>query len=925
MINSQGALKFFKGALVTLNLAQPTAKVSVMAMKKKLLSATISALMLNTVLAHQVNAQEAQAASGVIQEIVIQGRLQTSADEIVMERSESAVVADFIDTTAITRIGDSNVATALRRVPGVTLIDGKYVFVRGLGERYSTSQLNGAQIPSPDLTRNVIPLDIFPTQIVRSIAVQKGYAADMPASFSGGLIDIRTTSIPDGLTYSFNVGSQFNTESTGNALGYNGGGDDWLGTDDGTRGLSAGLQNALNLYSGSLSPSNILSVINSNESSSAFTPFTGAQAVNRDLALLINRNIDVRNVSRDPNVNFDANVGNNFFFDNGFEFGFLAAGAYGKTTLSRERVDRSVGRPFNEFSETDETTQNINLTGNLNLGLAWYDEHSIETTSLLLTNTDDDAFIRNFYTSSRDFDNGAGFRNYGTRYEERELVVNQIRGTHRLGATTRDLLNFDGLAWLSDLEIDWYFSDSTADTSLPNETQVTYQTTVDAAGNVLSQSIRPGTNTANFRFTDLEDQVESSGINGMLPVYLNNAVLEISGGYEYNRKVRNYRQLEFAMGTPDSTVAAGFNGLPSTILSNSNIQNSANGFVFDVVGSNGESYLAAIDNSAVYGELDFNLDETWRVTAGVRWEDYKQLGIPWDPLEYNGCQISCDPSVLQNSLFSEDDYYPSLSFTYMRPYFWAETFQFRLGYSETLVRPDLREITPSSYFDPITGAIVSGNANVRPATVKNYDARAEWFFDNGDNFTLSLFYKDLDNPIDFFEAAAFEEAVATEIQNAASAEVLGFEIEFTKDLWDVAEVLQGFFVQGNLTLLDSELVAGPNADAPTNPVRGLAGASDALNLQLGWDSASGRHSSSLVYNVNGERLFYAGRNGAPDAFEQPFNSLDLSYFFFPTDNWTFRVRAQNLLNEEVTVERQGVEVFNQKAGTTLRLDVRWRY
>jgi len=114
------------------------------------------------------------------------------------------------------------------------------------------------------------------------------------------------------------------------------------------------------------------------------------------------------------------------------------------------------------------------------------------------------------------------------------------------------------------------------------------------------------------------------------------------------------------------------------------------------------------------------------------------------------------------------------------------------------------------------------------------------------NFTVSLFYKDMADPIDFFEAAAFEEAVATEIQNAESAEITGVELEFNKDLWDVADFLQGFFLQGNLTFIDSELVAGPNADAPTNPVRELAGASDALNLMLGWDSASGRHSASLV-------------------------------------------------------------------------------
>ncbi len=893
-----------------------------MAMKRKLLSVAVSAVVLNVLAPSQLMAQEA---SGVIEEFVIVGRIQSSAAEVMMEREESSVVADFIDTTAITRVGDTNVATALRRLPGVTLVDDKFVFVRGLGERYSTSLLNGAQIPSPDLTRNVIPLDIFPTAIVRSIAVQKGYSADMPASFSGGLIDIRTTSIPDDFQFSVELGSIYNTESTGKALGYNGGGDDWLGYDDGTRTLSPLLSNALNTYSGSFDPSNILSVVNANEPPSAFTPFSGAQAINRELATLINRDIDVAETSRDPNLNFNANVGNNYYFDNGMELGFLAAGSYGKSVLSRENISRSAAFPNLEFSEIDETTQNVNVTGNLNLGWAWYDEHNIDTTSLLLRNTDDRAFIRDYYTSSRTFDAGNGFRNYQTRYEQRELRVNQIHGSHRLGFTTRDILGFDALPWLTDLEFNWYVSDSTSETVIPNEARVTYQTTVDAAGNVLTQSLRPGSNTANFRFTSLQDTVESSGFDFMLPVYLDSTEIELSGGYEYARKVRTYQQMEFVMGTPDTVLASTYTGLPSTIFSDSNIQDPANSFIFDVIGSNGESYLATIDNSAIFGEIDATYDETWRITAGLRWEDYKQLGIPWNPLAYNGCQISCDPNVILNSLFVDDDYYPSLALTYMHPYFWAETFQLRLGYSETLVRPDLREITPSSYFDPITGAVVSGNANVIPATVKNYDLRAEWFFENGDNFTVSLFYKDLSNPIDFFEAAAFEEAIATEIQNAESAEVTGVEVEFLKDLFNVSEYFEGFFLQGNLALIDTELVAGPNADAPTNPVRELAGASDALNLQLGWDDSLGRHSASLVYNVQGERLFFAGRNTAPDAFEQPFHSLDVTYFFYPTENWVIRLRAQNLLDEEVVVERQGVEVFNEKPGTNLRLDVKWQF
>ncbi|MAY02359.1 MAG: hypothetical protein CMQ38_05190 [Gammaproteobacteria bacterium] len=895
-----------------------------MAMKRKFLSVAVSAVMLNLIAPSQILAQ-GQAARTEIEEVVIVGRIQTSAAEVMMEREESSVVADFVDITAISRVGDSNVATALRRLPGVTLVEDKYVFVRGLGERYSSSLLNGAQIPSPDLTRNVIPLDIFPTSIIRSIAVQKGYSADMPAAFSGGLIDIRTTSIPDDLQYSFEIGTSYNTESGGNSLSYNGGGDDWLGTDDGTRGLSPTLASAVDLYNGSLTPSNILSVVNASEPASAFTPFSGAQAINRELATLINRDIDVVDSSRDPNLNLDANVGNRFFFDNGMELGFLAAGSYGRTTNSRESTDRSVGDPDNIFSETDETTQTVNLTGNLNLGWAWFDEHNIETTSLLLRNTDDEAYIRNFYTSSRPFSGGTGFRNYGTRYEQRELRLNQIYGSHTLGFTTRDILNFDSLDWLTDLELNWYVSDATSDTDIPNESTVSYQTTIDVAGNVTAQNIRAGSNSARFRFTDLEDEVESSGFDLMLPIFLDRAEIELSGGYEYARKARTYRQYEFGMGPTDAAIAAGFSGLPSTILSDSNLEDPANGFIFGISGTNVDSYLAAIDNSSAYGEIDMTLDETWRVTAGVRWEDYKQLGIPWNPLAYNGCQISCDPNDILDSLFVDDDYYPSLAFTYMRPNFWAETFQFRLGYSETLVRPDLREITPSSFFDPLTGAIITGNSDVQPATVKNYDLRAEWFFDNGDNFTVSLFYKDLDDPIDLFEAGAFEEATRAEIQNGESAEVTGIEFEFLKDLYDFGAIFDGFFLQGNLALVDTELVAGPNADSPTNPVRELAGASDALNLQLGWDDSVGRHSATMTYNVHGERLFFAGRNGAPDAFEQPFNSLDLTYFFYPSDNWIIRLRAQNLLDEEVTVERLGVEVFNEKPGTSVSLNIKWQY
>ena len=254
----------------------------------------------------------------------------------------------------------------------------------------------------------------------------------------------------------------------------------------------------------------------------------------------------------------------------------------------------------------------------------------------------------------------------------------------------------------------------------------------------------------------------------------------------------------------------------------------------------------------------------------------------------------------------------------------AETFQLRFGYSETAVRPDLREITDASYIDPRTDDLVDGNPGVTPAGVRNYDIRGEWFFSNGDNLTLTLFYKDIDNPIEFFESAASDTTTAREIINAESATVQGIEIEMLKELSFLGDRFSGFFVQGNVTLQDSELVAGTEADAPTNPVRKLSGASDYVaNLALGFDSFDGKHTASLGYNVFGERLYVAGRNGAPDGFEQPFHSLDFVYSWYPSARLTLKMKLQNLLDESIEIEREGVVTFEEDPGSTYAVSLQW--
>ena len=289
----------------------------------------------------------------------------------------------------------------------------------------------------------------------------------------------------------------------------------------------------------------------------------------------------------------------------------------------------------------------------------------------------------------------------------------------------------------------------------------------------------------------------------------------------------------------------------------------------------------------------------------------------------NSPQVTSDVDTLREGSFFEDRIYPAAGITYMGD-LWAETFQLRLGYSETAVRPDLREITDSSYIDPITGDLVRGNPGVVPSEIENIDLRAEWYFGNGDNFTVTLFQKDIRNPIEFFEIPASDTTIAREIINAESGSVKGVEFEVLKELSFLGGAFDTLFVQGNLTLQDSELVAGINANVPTNQVRQLSGASDyVVNFMLGYDSPDAKHTASIIYNVFGERLYVAGRNGAPDGFEQPFQSLDLTYFWYPTSRVTVKAKAQNILGENIEIERDGVITFAEDPGTVFSLSMSW--
>ncbi len=904
---------------------------------KKHTAAVLGLVMAGSPLALAQEAPSLEAISVVgeepIEEVTVTGRYLSASQQVLNERIADGSVTDLLDAETMKRLGDSTVGGALSRVPGITLVADKFVYIRGLGERYSASYLNGAQIPSPDLTRNVIPLDIFPTSVVQSLRVQKAWSADLPANFGGGAVNIRTKGVPDALVMTFEIGGGYNSLSSGeNGFSYQGGDDDWRGVDDGSRALSPVIQQALTEYQGDVSTQNIYSTLLRQDPNATFEQ---AQAINRSLGLELNRDIGVQTKSLPYDLALRASVGNNFEIGTDWELGFGIGASYRSDWRQTTAKARNFNFPDTRTDIEQETTYSVNTAGTLNLGAKFLRDHEISTTSLLLRVTDDETAVTDFFNENREIPDGLGFRGYRLQFEERNMLTNQVRGTHYFGADTRERFSWLGSLlkpFPEETRIDWFYSDSDATTDIPNQVTVSSQTVTDPITTAVQAEQVLLSNTAgDWRFTELDDEVLNYGWSFNLPIEADNSAIELIGGWSHVSKARTYQQAQFSLGANAVGDNAVLQGPLDDVFSDPNVTSQSNNYLFDRQGTNNESYIAATMTDAVFAAVDWTWSETWRTVVGARWEDYRQAAVDWNPYGYtpDNPQITTDPDVLAAGTYQSDDIFPSASITYMSDW-WAETFQLRLGYSETAVRPDLREITAASYIDPITGDLTRGNPGVEPADVHNFDLRGEWFFGGGDNLSVTLFRKQIDKPIEFFESAASDTTVAREIVNATSAEVQGIELEGLKSLAFLGGFFDTLFIQGNITVQDSELVCSIDAanscaaDAPTNPVRPLSGASDYIaNVVLGFDSPEGKHSASVIYNVSGERLYVAGRNGAPDGYEQPFHSLDFTYFWYPTERMTLKLRARNLLGEEMEIQRNGIVTFVEDPGQSVSLMFSW--
>lgn len=872
---------------------------------KKFCLSTLSAAILCSlsVSAHAAEAED----EAVLEEVVVSAsRLKGTATAVLEERKQQAFVADIMGAEQISRSGDSDAASALRRVTGLTLVDGKFIYVRGLGERYSSTQLNGAAVPSPDPTRSVIPLDLFPSGIIESLSVQKSYSPSMPASFGGGNVDIRLKSIPDQFVFDVSGQLGYNTNNFDDGIEYNGGSNDWYGVDDGTREI----------------PDSIMAIYNSGQSLDDLTP-----EQSRSLVLDLNRDYDPQETTVNPNTKFTATLGNSFESGD-WRYGFLSAVSYDNKYFVGEeyqgedfRLGETSAAMTRGYDKVSATEHNVKVSGMINFGIEYNNAHRIDLSTLILRDTEDKIRDRLGIDENNNQSDNKRVRSYDVSYEERELIVNQIKGMH-----TFDFLNYAGF--------DWKYSNGRSNRYAPGNMQTRFivtDTNEDGNYDLVNEiALTNATTAARYTFQDLNDEVENYGFNFTLPIMLDGVEIELKSGADYVSKERSASNRRFDINTRAFTDLDLNGNELDTILSDDAIANAElNLPILNDTTFAGDDYRSAQKTDAYYFEADFFFNNKWRVTGGLRWEDFRQVSVPLDPFT-GGLDPSIDYDDLGNLAFQEDDIYGALAFTYVQD---DET-QWRLSYGETVVRPDLREISEATYIDPLTEYPVGGTPGLRTTQIKNYDFRWENYFDTGENFSVGLFYKDMIDPIESVQSPAQDGPPLVRIANAEDGYVAGVEFDYLKDFAFLGGFWQDVFMSGNVTLSDSKINLDRQAivdqtgvsAAITNTKRRLTGHSKyVVNMQLGYDAPSGQHASTLIYNVFGERIIIPGIEGQDDWMEQPFHSLDFNYSYFPDFNSSLKFKVTNILGAKSEIESAGTLTRSKEKGTEFSIEYKYQF
>jgi outer membrane receptor protein involved in Fe transport len=755
----------------------------------------------------------------------------------------SGQVVSVLSTEEIARTGEGNIAGALGRVTGLSVVGSGFVYVRGLGDRYSLALLNGSPLPSPEPLKRVVPLDIFPSGVIASSLVQKSYSVNFPGEFGGGVINLTTKATPDEGFISVGGGVGFDSETT-NQLGYTyyGSKTDWTGFDNGQRDLPPALadffKSGERIGSGNVDT----------------TPIS-QQIVN-------GRNSILQRVDH-VQPNFSANLTAGKSFDVGSAvLGVIAAAGYSNKTTTRDAINQSSLQSDLASLESDfqrVTTDNrIVVNGLLGLGLEFGDNR-LRWTSLYIRDTIKHARLG---IGKRHGNDVTDFMQQDTAWYERQLIDTQLVAELRPA---------------TDLSVDLRGGYANSQREAPGELSYEYvRTNVDADpyGAYFVNRLNGGNGgNATVSYSDLNEDLWSGGVDVS---YRFTPEVRATIGYAYSDTSRTSSRRDFQFQAP-SDFPSGVGMLRPDLLLGDAVIDYYNIALIETNEGN-PAFRATLRNHGAYGKIDLQLGDV-QIDAGVRYETAKQVVTP--------IQIFTTPGASTASTNLDRDYWlPAATLTWQfRP-----DMQIRLNASKTIARPQFRELLYQFYFDPDSNRQYFGNPLLVDSQLTNAEARYEWYFDRDQRVSVAGFYKRIKNPIETFVSGS---DFTTRFANAPQADLYGGEIEVQKyfDLsgWGGFWSSRRVVLVGNYTYTTSKIhvalddvvhVFGASSTQATDYFTDgdrLTGQSKHLgNIQIGLEDQEGLSQQTFLITYASKRSISRGLSNTdqPDVIEAPGLRID---------------------------------------------------
>lgn len=833
-------------------------------------------------------------------EIVISAtRINDNAAALLLQRKNASQVSDGVGREEMSKLPDSDAGQALKRVSGVTLLDGKYVYVRGVSDRYSNTTLNGAALTSTEPDRKAFAFDMFPTELLENANVVKSFTPDLPGNFAGGLVQLNTVDFPSSKGLKVSASQGFNDFVTfkDNAFFQTGtvAGDNFAAGASG-RAIPTGFpQNRLEM-------NQLLRDVRSGNSEA----IARMDGFGRDFN---NGNWTSSSSMATPNGGLSVTYTDIISISDTQEVGFVASANYG-TSWQNNVITRAgvLSNPEDFLFKFDgvQSTRSVSWGGLFNIAYRVGSGGRIS--------------FKNAYNRSGDFENvalnGTNFaqsqaqRLFSFQYVEKQLYSGALTGEHNVGLLGNSLVDWKiGYSNSTRSEPDFRRLQFLRDAFDPNQPYT-------AAFDLSPQGA--GSRAGRF-FSALDDHAVSGSVNVAVPV---TTTIKVKFGslFENRSRTFNARSLTIVQGAENDisgnltiTEAEKFPDL-GKFFADSNFSVEKQRLSYSEDSKLSDQYDAMENLVAGYMMVDLPFDISGlegRLVTGARIEKNIQL--------LNSYTVTDDRVNVYRDLV---DILPAFNLI-LRP---SDNLNIRTSASQTLARPSLREFAPFQFYDFGMQATVSGNPNLVRALIQNYDLRIEYFPTSGEVLSAGIFYKRFDNAIEETLFPQQSELVRSYANASGPANNVGVELELRKSLGFIGSTMRDFMLSVNAAFIDSRIVV---QQAGVNDERSMWGQSPyTLNTTLSYFNPSTRTAVTLAYNTYGRRIIQVNLvgvfQGDPHVYELPRHVVDFSVIQPIGDALEFKMSIRDLLNQPLKWEQNGALIQSNIRGMGVSLGLGYR-